>query len=159
MTTTPASPIARKILVTGISNEKLVASRGADHTTNGIRLGIDGWIYIATGDFGCVKATGLKDHTELQFHYGGVLRIRPDGTGLEVYCYGTRNIYDVAIDPLANVFTRDNTNDGDDWNDRLAYDVPTGYYGYPSRFMHFPGEFIDCLADFGGGAVRLPFHR
>ncbi|HWE00802.1 MAG TPA: discoidin domain-containing protein [Tepidisphaeraceae bacterium] len=141
-----------EVLVTGISNEKMVASRGADHTTNGIRLGIDGWIYIATGDFGCVKATGLKDHTELQFHYGGVLRIRPDGTGLEVYSYGTRNIYDVSIDPFANVFTRDNTNDGDDWNDRLAYDVPTGYYGYPSRFMHFPGEFIDCLADFGGGA-------
>ena len=44
-----------------------------------------------------------------------------------------------------NVFTRDNTNDGDAWNDRLAYIVPTGYYGYPSRFMHFPGEFIDCL--------------
>ena len=141
-----------EVLVTGISNEKMVAGRGADHTTNGIRLGIDGWIYIATGDFGCVKATGLKDGAELQFHYGGILRIRPDGTGLEVYSYGTRNIYDVAIDPLANVFTRDNTNDGDDWNDRLAYDVPTGYYGYPSRFMHFPGEFIDCLADFGGGA-------
>ena len=141
-----------QVLVTGISNEKLVASRGADHTTNGIRLGIDGWIYIATGDFGCLKATGVKDGTTLQFHYGGILRIRPDGTGLEVYSYGTRNIYDVAIDPLANVFTRDNTNDGDDWNDRLAYDVPTGYYGYPSRFMHFPGEFIDCMADFGGGA-------
>ena len=139
-------------LVTGISNEKMVAKPGHDHTTNGIRLGIDGWIYIAVGDFGCVKATGLKDGTTLQFHYGGILRIRPDGTGLEVYCYGTRNIYDVAIDPRMNVFTRDNTNDGDDWNDRLAYDVPSGYYGYPSRFMHFPGEFIDCLADFGGGA-------
>jgi putative heme-binding domain-containing protein len=141
-----------EVLITGISNEKMVESRGADHTTNGIRLGIDGWIYIATGDFGCVKAVAKKDNTELQFHYGGVLRIRPDGTGLEVYSYGTRNIYDVSVDPFANVFTRDNTNDGDDWNDRLAYDVPTGYYGYPSRFMHFPGEFIDCLADFGGGA-------
>jgi HEAT repeat protein len=51
-----------------------------------------------------------------------------------------------------NVFTRDNTNDGDNWNDRLAYDVPSGYYGYPSYFMHFPGEFIDCLADYGGGS-------
>ena len=62
--------------------------RGADHTTNGIRLGIDGWIYIAMGDFGCVKATG-KDGTELQFHGGGILRVRPDGSGLEVYCQGT----------------------------------------------------------------------
>ena len=52
-------------LVTGISTEKTVASRGADHTTNGIRLGIDGWIYIAIGDFGCLKAVG-KDGTEAQ---------------------------------------------------------------------------------------------
>ena len=57
-----------------------------------------------------------------------------------------------SIDPLMNVFTRDNTNDGDAWNDRLAYIVPTGYYGYPSRFLHFPGEFIDCLNDYGGGS-------
>jgi putative heme-binding domain-containing protein len=138
-------------LVTGISNPHMIESRGADHTTNGIRLGIDGWLYIAVGDFGCPHAVG-KDGTELTFHYGGILRVRPDGSGLEVYSYGHRNIYDVAIDPLMNVLTRDNTNDGDNWNDRLAYIVPTGYYGYPSRFMHFPGEFINCLADYGGGA-------
>ena len=38
--------------------------RGADHTTNGIRMGIDGWIYIAVGDFGFVDATGT-DGTKL----------------------------------------------------------------------------------------------
>ncbi len=138
-------------LVTGISTEQSVKARGADHTTNGIRLGIDGWIYIATGDFGCKHAVA-KDGTVLSFHGGGILRIRPDGSGLEVYSWGHRNIYDVSVDPLGNVFTRDNSNDGDNWNDRLAYIVPTGYYGYPSRFMHFPGEFIDCLNDYGGGA-------
>ncbi len=146
-------------LVTGISNPTMVASRGADHTTNGIRLGIDGWLYIAVGDFGCPKAIA-KDGTQLTFHYGGILRIRPDGSGLEVYSYGHRNIYDIAVDPLMNVLTRDNTNDGDNWNDRLAYIVPTGYYGYPSRFMHFPGEFVDCLADYGGGrSVRITLCR
>lgn len=140
-----------KDICTGISTEALVNGRGADHTTNGIRMGIDGWIYIAMGDFGMLHAT-TSDGKPFQIHGGGIMRVRPDGTDLEVYCWGTRNIYDVSIDPLMNVFTRDNTNDGDDWNDRLAYDVPTGYYGYPSYFMHFPGEFIDCLADYGGGA-------
>lgn len=139
-------------LVTGISNVPMLASRGADHTTNGIRMGVDGWIYIATGDYGCYPKAVGKDGTELKFHGGGILRVRPDGSGLEIYSWGHRNIYDVAIDPFMNVLTRDNTNDGDNWNDRLAYIVPTGYYGYPSRFMHFPDEFIDCLADYGGGA-------
>jgi putative heme-binding domain-containing protein len=137
-------------LITGISVAKTVGARGADHTTNGIRLGIDGWIYIAMGDFGCrAKA---KDGTELTVEGGGILRVRTDGSGLEVYCHHTRNIYDVAIDPFLNVFTRDNTNDGDGWNDRLAYDIPTGNYGYPSLFKHFPGEFVDCLNDYNGGS-------
>ncbi len=137
-------------IITGISTEQSVAARGADHTTNGIRVGIDGWIYIAMGDFGCLKASA-KDG-DFTFHGGGVMRCRSDGTGLEPYSRYQRNIYDVAIDPLMNVFTRDNTNDGDAWNDRLSYIVPTGNYGYPSLFMHFPGEFVDCLNDYGGGA-------
>jgi len=138
-------------LLSGISNERMVASRGADHTTNGIRMGIDGWIYIAMGDFGAFHAVE-KDGTTVQIRGGGVARVRPDGTGLERYSWGQRNIYDVAIDPLMNVYTRDNTNDGDNWNDRLSYIVPTANYGYPSLFMNFKGEFVDCLADYGGGS-------
>ncbi|HEY8750576.1 MAG TPA: HEAT repeat domain-containing protein [Tepidisphaeraceae bacterium] len=140
-----------EVLATGITTEASLKARGADHTTNNIRLGIDGWIYIAMGDFGAVHAVG-KDGTVFQKHGGGVVRIRPDGSGLESYSHGQRNIFDVAIDPLMHIFTRDNTNDGDGWNDRLSYIVPTGYYGYPSFFKHFPGEFIDCLNDYGGGA-------
>ena len=94
--------------------------RGADHTTNGIRLGIDGYIYIAVGDYGFIKAAG-KDGATLQYRGGGVVRVRTDGTGLEPVSRGQRNIYDVAIDPYVNLFTRDNTNDGDGWDVRLSH--------------------------------------
>jgi putative heme-binding domain-containing protein len=140
-----------EIIATGIANEAAQKSRGADHTTNGFRLGIDGWMYIAQGDFGSTKAVG-KDGTEMIRHGGGVTRIRLDGTGLEMYSTGQRNICDVAVDPLLNVFTRDNTNDGDGWDVRLSYIVPTGYYGYPSKFKHFKDEMIEPLADYGGGS-------
>jgi putative membrane-bound dehydrogenase-like protein len=125
--------------------------RGADHTTNGIRLGIDGWIYIAVGDYGFVKAKG-KDGREQQLHGGGVARVRTDGTGLELVSVGQRNIYDVAIDPFMNLFTRDNTNDGGGWNVRLSHVVPLGNYGYPRLYMNFPDEIIPPLADYGGGS-------
>lgn len=125
--------------------------RGADHTTNGIRLGIDGWIYVAVGDYGFVKAKG-KDGRELQLHGGGVARVRTDGTGLELVSIGQRNIYDVAIDPFMNLFTRDNTNDGGGWNVRLSHVVPLGNYGYPRLYMNFPEEIIPPLADYGGGS-------
>jgi putative membrane-bound dehydrogenase-like protein len=125
--------------------------RGADHTTNGIRLGIDGWIYVAVGDYGFVKAVG-KDGVAVQLHGGGVARVRTDGTGLELFSRGQRNIYDVAIDPLMNVFTRDNTNDGGGWDVRLSQVIQTGQYGYPSLFTRFPDEIVPPLADYGGGS-------
>jgi putative heme-binding domain-containing protein len=138
-----------EVLVKGIGKD--LKFRGADHTTNGIRLGIDGWIYIAVGDYGFTKAVG-KDGKELQFRGGGIVRVRPDGTELEVVTRGLRNIYDVAIDPLMNVFTRDNTNDGDGWDVRLNHDTPLGQFGYPSLFVHFKDEILPPLADYGGGA-------
>ena len=140
-----------EVLVKGTTNEKAQAERGADHTTNGMRLGIDGWLYIAMGDFGCTKAVG-KDGTELTKYGGGVVRVRTDGSGLEEYTAGQRNIYDVAIDPLMNAFTRDNTNDGDGWDVRLSHIVPTANYGYPRLFKNFPGEFVQPLMELGGGS-------
>src|SRR5258708_1809921 len=92
-----------ELLVQGLGFDLTV--RGADHTTNGMTMGIDGWLYIAVGDYGFVKATGL-DGKSLQLHGGGVVRVRPDGTELEIVSRGQRNIYDVAIDPTLNAFTR-----------------------------------------------------
>ena len=140
-----------EVLVKGTTNEKVQAQRGADHTTNGMRLGIDGWIYIAMGDFGCTKAVG-RDGAELTLHAGGVVRVRTDGSGLEAYTAGQRNIYDVAIDPFMNAFTRDNTNDGDGWDVRLSYIVPTGNYGYPRLFKNFPDEIVKPMLELGGGS-------
>lgn len=142
----PAKP-----LIEHISNVNFIRSRGTDHATNGIRLGIDGWIYIAVGDFGfheAVDRTGKK----LTMLGGGIVRVRPDGTEMEVFSHGTRNIYDVAIDPYMNVFTRDNTNDGKGWNIRFSHQIQSGEYGYPLLFKHFTEEIIPALADLGGGS-------
>jgi putative heme-binding domain-containing protein len=125
--------------------------RGADHTTNGIQMGIDGWIYVAVGDYGFIKAEG-RDGKTLQLRGGGVVRVRPDGTRLEIVSRGQRNIYDVAIDPFMNLFTRDNTNDGGGWDVRLSHIIATGQYGYPSLFTNFNDEIVQPLADYGGGS-------
>lgn len=139
-----------EVLVKGLSTDA-TNQRGADHTTNGFRLGIDGWLYIAVGDFGFLKAEG-KDGTTLQLYGGGVARVRPDGTELEIVSRGQRNIYDVAVSPTLDLFTRDNTNDGDGWDVRLSHVVPLGNYGYPSLYKNFPAEHLQPLNDFGGGA-------
>lgn len=125
--------------------------RGADHTTNGITMGIDGWLYIAVGDYGYRHAVG-KDGTAIEHRGGGVVRVRTDGSGLELYASGTRNIYDLAVDPFLHVFTRDNTNDGDGWDIRLHY-LPAGaFMGYPMLYKNFASEHMRSLADYGGGS-------
>ena len=138
-----------KDLVTGLGYG--LDFRGADHTTNGIALGIDGWIYVAVGDYGFQKAVGA-DGTAISHRGGAVVRVRPDGSNLEIYGTGLRNIYDVAIDPFLNVYARDNTNDGDGWNTRLHYIAPNAYLGYPTHYANFATEHFPSLFDYGGGS-------
>jgi putative heme-binding domain-containing protein len=142
----PAKP-----LIQNLSNTKYLQERGTDHATNGIRLGIDGWIYISVGDFGFHNAVD-RSGTKLTMLGGGILRVRPDGTEMEVFSHGTRNVYDVAIDPFMNIFSRENTNDGGGWNIRFSHFLQTGEYGYPQLFQHFTDEIIPALVDVGGGS-------
>ena len=124
---------------------------GEGHATNGCRLGSDGWLYIAVGDSGALRAVG-KDGAKIQLHGGGVVRVRTDGTGLEIVSRGQRNIYDVAVSPTLDLFTRDNTNDGGGWNTRLSHIVSGAQYGYPSLFRNFADEIVPPLDDSGPGS-------
>lgn len=138
-------------LVQNICSPKFLQSRGTDHSTNGIRMGIDGWIYISVGDFGFTDAVD-RSGKKLTMLGGGIVRVRPDGTELEIFTHGTRNIYDTAIDPFMNIFTRDNTNDGGGWNIRFSHHIQSGEYGYPTLFKNFTEEIIPALVDLGGGS-------
>ena len=136
-------------IVTGLGFD--LEFRGADHTTNNIQLGPDGWLYVAVGDYGFVKAVGT-DGRQIQHRGGAVVRVRPDGTNLEIVALGTRNIFDVALDPFAHMFARDNTNDGDGWDTRLHYLAPGANMGYPMLYQNFKPEHFPSLADYGAGA-------
>ena len=139
------------------SSEKLVEGLGQGlrtggvvHGANGICMGIDGWLYLAIGDQGCLGATGT-DGSKANLYGGGLLRVRPDGSQLSVFATGTRNLYDVAVDPFLNLFSKDNSNDGGGWGTRLLHLTEFADYGYPSRFKNFGHEVAPALADFGAG--------
>lgn len=138
-----------KTLITGIAFG--FDNRPADHTTNGLTLGIDGWLYIAGGDFGMKDAVGT-DGKHVQHRAGGVLRFRPDGTGLEIFATGTRNILATPISPLLDLFARDNTNDGGGWDVRFHHFTGLEDHGYPRLYMNFSDEIVKPLADYGGGS-------
>jgi putative membrane-bound dehydrogenase-like protein len=139
----------RQELVSGIGFD--LTQRPPDHTSNGVTLAIDGWLYLAIGDFGFMEARGTDGRT-LQLHAGGVVRVRPDGSGLEEFATGARNIYEVAVDPWLNVFARDNTNDGDGWDIKVHAFFHGADMGYPRRFKHFADETMPSLGIYGGGS-------
>ncbi len=137
------------VLVSGLTTSQ-IDERGGDHTTNGIRMGLDGWIYIAVGDYGFHGAKG-RDGTTLSQRGGGILRVRPDGAELEVFAIGLRNPFAIAIDSYLNLFTRDNTNDGAGWDVRVSHLIQTADYGYSQRFANFPDEIMPPLGAYGQG--------
>ncbi len=139
----------QEVLVTGLTTEQ-ITNRGGDHTTNGVRMGIDGWLYIGVGDYGIKSARGA-DGKRIVLRGGGVVRVRPDGSDLEIYCSGLRNPFDLAIDPFLNIFTRDNTNDGAGWDTRVSLLKQTALYGYTQLFANFTDEIMPTLGVFGNG--------
>ncbi len=138
-----------RTLVRGLGFD--LSFRGADHTTNALEMGIDGWLYVAVGDYGAVKAVGA-DGREIQMRGGGNVRVRPDGSDLEIYARGTRNDYDLAIDPYLNLFARGNTNDGGGFDIRMYHFVQGMTVGYPALFLNFSDEVVPPIADYGTGS-------
>jgi putative membrane-bound dehydrogenase-like protein len=102
-----------------------------DHIPAQIRLGMDGWFYMATGDKGVYGLVSKIDGSKVELRGGGIIRLRPDGTHFEVYASGTRNHLDLSMNAEDEIFTYDNTDDGMGWNTRFTHMVDGGYYGYP----------------------------
>jgi putative membrane-bound dehydrogenase-like protein len=145
-----------EVLVTGLTTSQ-ITERGGDHTTNCVRMGIDGWLYIGVGDYGIREAKG-KDGKTITLRGGGVVRVRPDGTELEIYCTGLRNPFDLAIDPFLNLYTRDNTNDGGGWDTRVSLLKQSAHYGYTQLFANFTDETMPTLGTFGNGGGTGAVH-
>ncbi|QJX00428.1 PVC-type heme-binding CxxCH protein [Frigoriglobus tundricola] len=140
-----------QVLVTGLTTDQ-VTIRGGDHTTNCVRMGIDGWLYIGVGDYGIKEAKGTDGKT-IVLRGGGIVRVRPDGTDLEIYCTGLRNPFDLAIDPFMNIFARDNTNDGAGWDTRVSLLKQSANYGYTQLFANFTDEIMPALGVYGNGGA------
>jgi putative membrane-bound dehydrogenase-like protein len=122
-----------------------------DHVPAGFKLAMDGYFYVAVGDKGIYGAVG-RDGKRVDLFAGGVLRLRPDATALEVHSTGVRNILDVAIDAEDELFTYDNTDERNWWS-RLAHMVDGGSYGYPYDFLPPAPHTLPPMADYGGGAA------
>ncbi len=141
----------RTDLVTGLGPPVPGSNGLNDHIASGVRLGMDGFLYIAVGDKGIPRARGL-DGATITLSSGGVIRVRPDGSGLEVVSSGERNPLSVAISPRDDLFTFGNDDDSHLWPNSLTHHIVGGHYGYPYEFRAAPHRALPIVAGQTGGA-------
>ena len=142
---------SRVDLVTGLGPKLPGFSGINDHVASGTRIGIDGYLYISVGDKGIPKAVG-KDGATIQLFGGGVVRVRPDGTGLEVVSTGERNPLSVALSATDDVFTYGNDDDSKKWPNSLTHHILGAHFGYPYEFLNAPFRTLPVMGGQLGGS-------
>ncbi len=95
----------------------------------------DGWslrsgsIYVGGGPKTADNKPGLRSDDGRAWTGGLVLRVGPDGHGLEALAHNFRNNYEVALDSFGNMFLSDNDDDGNQ-SCRTTWVMEGGNYGY-----------------------------
>jgi glucose/arabinose dehydrogenase len=114
-----------------------------NHWTRTLRVGPDGWLYVSVGS--SCNVCEEKDPRRAV-----MLRMRPDGSGQEIFATGLRNSVGFDWQPgTGELFATDNGRDllGDDFPPcELNRITPGGFYGWP----YANGENVPD-PDFGAG--------
>ncbi|MEE3370206.1 MAG: HEAT repeat domain-containing protein [Planctomycetota bacterium] len=143
-------------LVRGLGPRNPAFNGYNDHVISGMRLGMDGFVYVPFGDKGIPAAVG-SDGKTLRVRGGGVLRVRPDGTDLELVASGLRNPLSVAINRRGDTFAYGNDDDSKQWPNGLIHLIDGGHYGYPYEFLDAPQHALPLITGRIGGAGSQGF--
>jgi quinoprotein glucose dehydrogenase len=124
--------VAKEILLHGFG----VRRANLGHDLHGLIFGPDGKLYIGMGDRGLHVRTKEGQLIDLP-DTGSVLRCNPDGSALEVFAVGLRNVQRIAFDRFGNLFGADNdANRGD--RTRWLYITEGSDAGWQIGFQMMP---------------------
>ncbi len=120
-----------------------------DHIASGVQASIDGYIYVALGDKGISRAVGRDGHL-ITLAGGGVIRVRPDGTGIEVVYTGERNPRSIVLGAGGEIFTLSSGDERLRWPGGLTHHIQGGHYGYPYEFLTAPFRSLPLMGGEAG---------
>ena len=153
------------------TTELLKTEGGVGHGRNHLKLGPDGWLWIAHGNnvhlpknlstnsplrnfahdrlIPCPWDAGMFDGDVL-LPAGHILRMKPDGTEVQLWAGGLRNPLDVAFNEHGDLFTFDADMEWDvgcPWYmpNRVLHIVPGADYGWRRGTGRWPAWYPDTL--------------
>ncbi|MFD0894538.1 HEAT repeat domain-containing protein [Luteolibacter ambystomatis] len=103
-----------------------------EHGLTGAVRGPDGRFYWAVGDAG-VDATAREGYPLTLPDAGCVIRCNPDGSALEIYAHGLRDVRQLAFDEFGNLFGIDQVPGPVEYG-RLLYIAEKADYGWRSYY-------------------------
>lgn len=106
------------------------------HHNGGITFGPDGLLYFALG-------SSTNNGPEENPLNATILRAHPDGSNLQIFASGLRNVYDLTFDAHGTLFATDNGCDPPECEDapeELNQIVEGATYGYPDYVGSPPAE-------------------
>ncbi|MEX2368280.1 MAG: HEAT repeat domain-containing protein [Balneolaceae bacterium] len=125
-----AAPEVRRLKDTnydGMADQQELLSQGygvhitfSGHGMSGMVIGPDGRLYWGVGDIGLNVLDQEGNRLEYPFR-GSILRMEPDGSGLEVFATGLRNTHEFVFDKYGNLISVDNDGDYPGEYERLVY--------------------------------------
>ncbi|MFA6545071.1 MAG: hypothetical protein WCS99_11635 [Limisphaerales bacterium] len=153
------------------TTELLKTEGGVGHGRNHLKLGPDGWLWIAHGNnvrlpknlstnsplrnfahdrlIPCPWDAGMFDGDVL-LPAGHILRMKPDGSEVQLWAGGFRNPMDVAFNEHGDLFTFDADMEWDVGNpwympNRVLHVVPGADYGWRRGTGRWPAWYPDTL--------------
>ena len=131
----------------GLTNERVIVDElpvaTSDHAVNGIVAGPDGRLYMAIGNVDSLRSRPevvremRRPNIDL---LGTIVRFRPDGSDLEVFARGIRNVYGIVFDDDGKLYGVDNdgpTKSGYRAEEVIRFERGENY-GYPEEGTYGP---------------------
>lgn len=138
----------REEVVTGLG-DSASARLTLGRAVGSIRRGMDGFLYIAVDDAGLPSAQG-RGGPPIHMAGGGIVRVRPDGSDLEVVSQFAARPEGLALSSLDDVFSFSSATDPR-WGLRLLHSIADGRYGYPFDYVTAEFRALPATAKLGSG--------
>ena len=138
-------------LITGLGPAPPAFDGLNDYVASGIRLGMDGFLYIAVGHKGIPRGAG-KDGRTIQLRGGGVSGSGPTAPTSKSSPPASAIRALVALSATGEIFTYGTGDDSKKWPSSLTHHVVGGHFGFPYQFLTAPHRALPIMAGYKGGA-------